>query len=172
MIVPADADPNHAEASVAFERFYRGNYRSVVLLAFTTTRSTEEAEGIAQEAFLQLYRRWDRVTARERWVRRATVSLSTSWVRRRVAERAVVRKEASRLGGDSYEIDATSGADMARLLSLLPPRQRMAVILRYVDDQSDRDIAEVLGCRPGTVKSMLYRARESLRMEVSHEQRR
>ena len=56
-------------------------------------------------------------------------------------------------------------------LACLSPRQRAAVVLRYVEDMSERDIANALGCRPGTVKSLLSRALHSLQREVDNASR-
>jgi RNA polymerase sigma factor (sigma-70 family) len=61
-------------------------------------------------------------------------------------------------------------AEVWSALAALPARQRAAVVLRYVEDLSERDIAAVLKCRPGTVKSMLSRARDVLRKELSDDQ--
>ena len=56
------------------------------------------------------------------------------------------------------------GADeLFDVLDALPARQRAAIVLRYWDDLDEREIAEVLGCRPGTVGSLLHRAVARLR---------
>lgn len=148
----------------AFEALYAAAYRPTVFLAFATTQSVEAAEEIAQEAFLQLYRNWDRVTDHRAWLRRAVMSLSTSWVRRAVRARTV----GTTLMPDQVGPDIS--AEVWSTLAKLPPRQRAAIVLRYVEDLSERDIAAVLKCRPGTVKSMLSRARVVLRKELSDDQ--
>jgi len=51
-------------------------------------------------------------------------------------------------------------------LQHLPPRQRAVVVLRYFEDLSEREVAQVLGIRPGTVKSRLHYALERLEVEV------
>jgi RNA polymerase sigma factor (sigma-70 family) len=56
------------------------------------------------------------------------------------------------------------------LLSVLRPRQRVAVTLRYYEGLSEQQIADVLGCRPGTVKSLLSRSMVKLQEELRHVQ--
>src|SRR5262245_60004188 len=70
-----------------FDEVYLRTYRRMVLLAFGTTGSLALAEEIAQDAFAQLYKRWDAITAKEAWLRRAVVSLATTWLRRHLLER-------------------------------------------------------------------------------------
>jgi RNA polymerase sigma-70 factor (sigma-E family) len=165
-VVTMDAlRPVPSRDPAAFEAFYAAAYRPMVFLAFTTTQSVEAAEEIAQEAFVQLYRNWDRVTDHRAWLRRAVISLSTSWVRRTVKSREVDTVPPLVSQGES-EVSA----EVWSALSALPPRQRAAIVLRYVEDLSERDIAAVLQCRPGTVKSMLSRARDVLRRELSDDQ--
>jgi RNA polymerase sigma factor (sigma-70 family) len=137
----------------------------MVFLAFTTTQSVEAAEEIVQEAFVQLYRNWERVTEHPAWLRRAVMSLSTSWVRRTVRSRTL----------DSVpplvnQVEPEVSVEVWSALAALPARQRAAIVLRYVEDLSERDIAAALKCRPGTVKSMLSRARDLLRKELSDDQ--
>ena len=148
----------------AFEALYVAAYRPMVFLAFATTQSVEAAEEIAQEAFVQLYRNWDRVAEHRAWLRRAVMSLSTSWVRRTVRARTVGALPLH------DQVEPGMSVEVWSALAALPPRQRAAVVLRYVEDLSERDIAAVLKCRPGTVKSMLSRARDVLRKELSDDQ--
>lgn len=153
--VPSRRDP------ADFEALYVAAYRPMVFLAFATTQSIEAAEEIAQDAFVQLYRNWDRVTEHRAWLRRAVMSLSTSWVRRTVRARTVG------ILPPPHQVGPDISAEVWSVLAALPARQRAAVVLRYVDDLSERDIAAALKCRPGTVKSMLSRARDVLRKELS-----
>lgn len=154
--------PKLAAAAQTFDEFYRGTYRSMVLLARATTQSEEAAEEIVQDAFVQLYQRWDRVETPAAWMRRAVISLCTSWVRHTVQARS-----APVAMPDRPTQDPDAVMDVWSALSKLPPRQRAAVVLRYLEDLPERDIAHALGCRVGTVKSTLSRARQSLRTELT-----
>jgi RNA polymerase sigma factor (sigma-70 family) len=59
------------------------------------------------------------------------------------------------------ELDETWG-----VLRRLPDRQRMAVVLRFYEDLSEAEIAELLGCRPGTVKSLIHRGLAKVKKEI------
>lgn len=138
-----------------FDAFYRSQWLPMVRFASLTTGSTPLAEEIVQEAFTEVYRRWDRIEVPIGYLRRAVSHRCTSWVRRQRLERRV------------HAATLTQGLD-TRLVELLDamkvltPRQRAAIVLRYLDDLSEAEIATLLSCRPGTVKSLLARARTRL----------
>jgi RNA polymerase sigma factor (sigma-70 family) len=67
---------------------------------------------------------------------------------------------------DELPEGATQAVVRASLLGL-PHRQRAAIVLRYYEDLPEKRVAELLGCRPGTVKSLLSRGLASLRAEIS-----
>lgn len=150
------AGPAGGDRDEAFVALYTRLHPRLVRFALATTGSLAEAEELAQDAFTQLYRRWDDVREPEPWVWRATASLATSWVRRRVRERAAP------VDGGSDPLPAST-TEFLSLLADLTPQQRRAVFLRFHEDFSEARIAEVLGCRPGTVKSSLSRALATLR---------
>lgn len=132
----------------------------LVRLAYVTTESLPLAEEAAQDAFLQLYRLRHTVRQPDAWLRQAVVSKVTSWVRRRRLERAHARAE------KPGAVPPMAAVEFVALLSPLSPRQRAAVFLRYHEDLSEQDIARVMGCRPGTVKSLINRALTRLREET------
>lgn len=150
-----------------FTELYCRSYRASVMLAYATTGSLADAEDIAQEAYAQLYRSWHRIHAHDAWLRRAIVSLSTTWVRRQVRARAALAE----LNAASETRPVDEEVAIWQSLASLSPRQRAAVVLRYVEDMSEREIANALGCRPGTVKSLLSRAFHSLQREVDNASR-
>jgi RNA polymerase sigma factor (sigma-70 family) len=135
-------------------------------LAYLTTDSLAAAEDIVQDAFVELYRRLPEVIDPPRWLYRAVSNRSISWIRRIIVARRYVRDTG--LPEDHPPPDASCTAVRQALLRL-KPRHRAAVFLRFYMDMSEADIAEALGCRPGTVKSMLHRSLNVLR-EVLDEQ--
>lgn len=143
-----------------FTELYCRTYRASVMLAYATTGSVTDAEDIAQEAYAQLYRSWHRIQAHEAWLLRAIISLSTTWVRHQARSRAALGK----VGAAQEARPVDGGTAIWQSLTCLSPRQRAAVVLRYVEDMSERDIANALGCRPGTVKSLLSRALRRLQV--------
>lgn len=142
-----------------FEALYADRWHAMVRLAVLTTGSTALAEEIVQDAFVQLHRNWAHVENPSAWLRIAVVNHGRSWVRRQVLERRH-RPDAV----DAVMLD--EGVVVRKALDKLSARQRAAVVLRFYQDLPEAEIAEVLGCRPGTVKSLLGRAKNTLRKEL------
>lgn len=142
---------------------YRREYHSVVALAYGLSGSRGAAEELAQEAFLEAHRAWDRISAYDdpgAWVRRVVVNRSVSRVRRRVAEAKAIARVAGR-----RELPAElpeSAAEFWRAVRKLPDRQAQVIALHYLEDRSIADIADVLEISPDTVKVHLHRGRRTL----------
>ncbi|GAA1506673.1 SigE family RNA polymerase sigma factor [Dactylosporangium maewongense] len=145
----------------AFREVYAVHYPALVRLAYLTTGSLAAAEDVAQEAFIEWFRRGDQVREPVPFLRRAVVSRCTSWVRRRRLERrhATASRELS--------AETTPDAQVVRAaLRKLSPRQRAAVFMRFYLDLPEAQIAAALGCRPGTVKSLLHRALTAIKEDL------
>jgi RNA polymerase sigma-70 factor (sigma-E family) len=157
--VKAVTDPggDRAEPYVAesFEALYADEVDAMARLAFLMVGSVEQAEELVHDAFAQLYERWDRVDNPGGYLRTCVVNGCRDRLRRRSVER---RHPAGSPGTSEQETDL-----LADVLASLPYKQRAAVVLRYYEDRSEADIAELLGVRPGTVKSLLHRGLASLR---------
>jgi RNA polymerase sigma factor (sigma-70 family) len=134
--------------------------------------SREEAADIAQEVALDALRSADRLRdpqAFDAWVRKIAVRHAIRALRRRRAPATAVPiglgwdfADVPAVEGDRDLLIAARGA-LAQALTTLPPRQRVALALRYVHDLTDREIADALGCRRGTVNALLSRGRAALR---------
>lgn len=131
------------------------------------------AEDIAQDGLVVAYRRWDEVSALESplgWVRRVVTNKSVSLIRRRLAELRAL----TRIGSlaDRRTDAPESDADFWALVRSLPRRQAQVVALHYVCDMSVVEIAETLGCKEGSVKASLFKARQHLltNLRVSSEE--
>jgi RNA polymerase sigma-70 factor (ECF subfamily) len=138
--------------------------------------SREEAADIAQDVALDALRALDRLrdpAAFDAWVRRIAVRHTLRALRKQRSRPLELPVGLTSGIGDlpAEEVDrdlllAARGA-LAQALTTLPPRQRVALTLRYVHDLPDREIAEALGCRRGTVNALLSRARATLRQSPS-----
>lgn len=148
---------------IAFTDFYQREYRSVVGLAYALTGSGASAEELAQDAFTSAYRKWSKVSGYERpeaWVRQVLVNATRSWGRRQQAElRAMTRIRGRR---QPLAELPESAEEFWQAVRRLPARQAQAIALRYLEERSVDDIAEILSCRPGTVKTHLHRGRRAL----------
>jgi RNA polymerase sigma-70 factor (sigma-E family) len=153
----------------AFDVVYASQYVPLVRLAYLTTASAAAAEDLVQDAFGEWLRRRDSVREPAAYLRRAVVSRSTSWVRRQRLERryrAWTRSDTDAPQHGEADSDAIA---VRAALQVLNARQRAAVFLRYYLDLPEADIAAALGCRPGTVKSLLHRSLATLRSHLDEE---
>ncbi len=145
--------PHTRHTEDLFRQVYAEQFAVMVRLAHLTTGSRPAAEDLVQDVFLKLHQHWHDVDNPVFWLRRAVVNRCTSWVRRRVLE----RRHAHTAGPPSLPGLSPDARAVRDALAQLRPRQRAAVFLRYYLDMSESEIADALGCRPGTVKSLLHR---------------
>jgi RNA polymerase sigma factor (sigma-70 family) len=96
------------------------------------------------------------------------VNLANSHFRRLRLERAYLEWEAG-LPRPVRDIDVATRATIRSAMLQLTPRQRAAIVLRFYEDLSERQTADLLGCRPGTVKSLVSQGLERLRSGMSGE---
>jgi RNA polymerase sigma-70 factor (sigma-E family) len=151
-------------APSSFERLYADAYVPMVRLALLLTGSPAQAEELVQDAFVRVFARWAEVETPRAYLRQAVVNACRSHHRRRGRELRHGPGAATRAQSTDADIDLTRTA-----LASLPDRQRKAVVLRFYEDLSEAEIAAVLGCRPGTVKSLLSRAMVRLRKVLPDE---
>ncbi len=145
--------------------------RSPALLrtAFLLTGSRADAEDLLQTALAKTYLSWDRIRDREAldgYVRRILVNAQTSWWRRRKVDEYATDELPERPARDSapdFADDLALHDALWTALATLPPRQRAMVVLRYYEDLSEAETAQVLGVSVGTVKSTTFRALAKLR---------
>ena len=141
------------------EDLYRSQRLAMVRLARLLTDSSAVAEEIVQDAFIRFARSPGRKNEPAAYLRVIVVNLCRSQQRRTLIERRLAPR-APLLSGIP-EIDETWD-----LVRKLPFRQRAVLMLRYYEDLSEADIARVLNCRPGTVKSALHRGIAALRKQL------
>jgi RNA polymerase sigma-70 factor (sigma-E family) len=139
------------------------NRVELVRLAHLITGSNVVAEDVVQEAVVGLRRHWQQVDNPGGYLRTSVVNLARRHLRRRDVERRHAAVDPTeRQVTDDPEIDDTWAA-----ICRLPSRQRAVLALRFYEDLSYTEIAEILGCRVGTVKSNLHRGLARLRKELS-----
>ena len=135
--------------------------RSPALLrtAYLLTGDRGHAEDLLQSALAKAYRHWGRIRRAgnpEAYVRTVLLNEQRSWWRRRGSREVVVAEVPD--GGGPDEPGAYAERDrLWRALAAMPPRTRAVLVLRYWEDLSEADTAEILGCSVGTVKSQASR---------------
>lgn len=152
-------------APAGFEAFVLGRSRDLLRTAHLLTGDRGHAEDLLQQALERLARNWSRVHGDpEGYVRRILVNLATDRWRargRRVGEVLGLRHDAPVRHDDHARVEQQY--DLVRALRTLPPRQRTVLVLRYFVDLPEGEVAELLGCSVGTVKSTTSRALARLR---------
>jgi RNA polymerase sigma-70 factor (sigma-E family) len=131
--------------------------------------SRELAEDLTQETLLRVWRHWSRVSTMsrpDRWALRVAFNLAKSGFRRvRIARRVAALSDPAHAAA-AAEADATDAIAVRAAVATLPSRQRAAVVLRYFNDLSVADTAEILGCAEGTVKALTSQAVANLRRSI------
>ena len=145
-----------------YERSAPGGFR----LAYLLTGDRALAEDLVQEAFLRFVGRLHHLRdpeAFDAYLRRTIVNLSKDVFRRRAVERSYLQGRKAELREGHTDRDVAAYETMRTALLSLPARQRAAIVLRYYEDLPESDIADLLRCRPATVRSLVARGLESLR---------
>jgi RNA polymerase sigma-70 factor (sigma-E family) len=154
-------------AGVGFADFVHENSRALYATALILTRSESAAEELLQDTLARLYPRWERVASADSpiaYVRRAVINGFVSGQRRRRREVPVWAVPEGGSQADVAEAVSERGALLERL-STLPPRQRAAIVMRYLYDRPDDEIAKALDCRVATVRSLISRGLVALRAQ-------
>jgi RNA polymerase sigma-70 factor (sigma-E family) len=137
-----------------------------IRLAYLLTGDRAVAEDLVQEAFVRFVGRLRFLRdadAFEPYLRRTIVNLSKNHFRHRAVERAYLERVGPRIEDTSTDPDIATYDSVRSALLRLPLRQRTAIVLRYFEDLPDPTIAELLGCRLATVRSLVARGLEALR---------
>ena len=134
------------------DELYRARYGAMVRLAYLMVGDQGTAEELVQDAFVRVAGRLESADSPSAYLRTAVVNACRSHLRHLRVQRAHLRTQ--------RVVEGASDApdELFDALARLPARPRAAVVLRYYEDLSEAEIASALGCRPGTVKSMLHRA--------------
>lgn len=150
-----------------FDQFVAAHVDDLLRTAYLIVWDEGEAEDLVQECLLKVARRWPRVRRMEQpraYARRILVNLALDGARARVQRRRELEPEAaaSLIAVDPVPILETR-AELLEALGQLHERQRAVLVLRYFNDLTEAQVAEVLGCSPGTVKSSASRGLARLR---------
>lgn len=162
------------ESAGKLDLLYRTYSPDALRVAYLLTGDRALAEDLMQEAFVRVLGRFrDLRNGDAFWwyLRRTIVNLSNSHFRRLRVERAHLARERSTVLG--AEVGAAAAPDveererMRAALAGLRPQQRAAIVLRFYEDLSEAETADILRCPVGTVKSMVSRGMASLREELT-----
>lgn len=162
------AQRDDAERDRQIAALFDEHYDGLCDLAFLIMGDRHMAEEIVMEALLKTFTGWGRIRDKRRsdvYLKRAVVNLCRSKIRRKMIEvrqNAVYRRREERKAPDwDPDVHETS-REVWAAIKQLPPRQRTAIVLHYVHALPESEIAEIMDCSVGTVRSQLSRARGKL----------
>ena len=154
-----------------FEDFVAGRGQALQRFGFALTGDWALAEDLLQTALAKAYPRWSRVERDnpEAYVRKIMVNTWSSWWRRKWRGEVPAARvpETTAPDGLAAFTAVDSRQALRDALAQLPPRQRAVVVLRYHQDLSEAQVAELLGITVGTVKSQAAKALAALRAQAA-----
>ncbi len=156
-----------ARARTEFERFAAVHADGLLRNAYLMAGDRGEAEDLVQECLLRLARKWPRVRSMEHpgaYARRVLFNLILDGGPQRARRRTeLVASQTEFAGEDEAAASLEDHVELLRALGGLPPRQRAVLVLRYFVDLPVEEVATILDCPPGTIKSSTSRGLERLR---------
>jgi RNA polymerase sigma-70 factor (sigma-E family) len=153
------------DSEESFAQYARGRSAALTRIAYLLTGDAHLAEDLVQETLLSVVGRWRRIVAGgdpDAYVRRALYHKHISFWRRRRRRPDLVHEPADRPIPDPAARIA-DGLTLRLALARLAPGQRAVLVLRFYEDRTEEEVAELLGCRVGTVKSQTRDALARLR---------
>ena len=162
-----DAEPNAgAQPAASFATWYAAEHPKVLGALRVLSGNRDAAADATDEAFVRALARWSRVGRMESpaaW----TFQVALNALRRDVRRRGVAKTRHEELARDGvrnsqHGVSGLPDPELWMIVDALPERQRMAIVLRYVADLPEADIAAVMGIRRGTVAATLAQARARL----------
>jgi RNA polymerase sigma-70 factor (sigma-E family) len=156
------------ERDLTYADFVEHHWAALYRSAYLLTGDHQRAEDVVQTALMKVYLAWPRVVSMshpEAYVRTVMVNQLTSWWRRRSSTEspALTLVEPIQPAFDEGVVQARA---MWSHVLALPPRQRAVVVLRYYEDRSEAEIAEILEISTGSVKTHAHHALASLRSRL------
>lgn len=153
------------EHSPEFADFVALRYGDLLRTAYLLTGSQHAAEDLVQACLLKAMPRWAGIAEPITYLRRVMVNQRVSWWRRLRSEQ-LRADPPDRIAPDGAAA-AAERTSLLAALATLPPRMRAVLVLRFWEDQSEAETADLLGCSVGTVKAQASRGLDRLRTVLS-----
>ncbi|MCO8273739.1 SigE family RNA polymerase sigma factor [Actinoplanes sp. TRM 88003] len=158
-----------AESEEGFREFVQARFAPLRALAYVTCGDWQAAEDAVSGALSRLYLKWDKVATPEAYARKAVIRAAIGEKRRPWRREHAVGEAFPDVVAPDRSGDVDERLRLRAALRRVPPRQRAALVLRYIEGLSLDETAEVLGCAPGTVKSQTSRGLDTLRAVLAAE---
>jgi RNA polymerase sigma-70 factor (sigma-E family) len=158
----------NSQAGMSFDSFVSSQTSNLIGFAYLLTSDREEAREIVQDVLVKLWPRWDKLVAKGdpgAYVRRCIANARVSrWRRRRNTEPLT----------DDISVEDSSAGYAARdwavrLCATLPQKQRVAVVLRVLEDREFAEVAQICECSEASARSLVSRGLAKLRQQLTPE---
>jgi RNA polymerase sigma-70 factor (sigma-E family) len=161
------------ELDESFAAFVREHGERHLRMAVLLTGDWHAAEDLVQASLIKLYRVWPRVDPAtgdpDAYLRRIVVNTQRSWWRARWRRETPMADPPDTAARDAHADASALAAVIRQALRELPRRQRTVLVLRYFEDLPEAEVAALLGCSPGTVKTHAHRGLRALRARLGDE---
>jgi len=150
----------------AFAELVKAHQGSVFSIGLRMLNRRDVAEDLAQDVFLQLYRKLDTIESLQHlgfWLRRVAANLAIDWMRRAPYIATLPLDESADVSAPEADSDPLMSRELTRLLGELAPHPRAVMLLRYQEDRDVAEIAAMLDMPVNTVKSHIKRSLTALR---------
>ena len=158
-----------AQDEEAFTAFVHASSSSLLSTAFALTRDRQLAEDLVQTALARCYVAWPRIHSAdpEAYVRRTLINAQRNAWRRRLPSLSWRADVPDRQSSQRFEDEVVERRALLDAVASLSSRQRAVLVLRYYEDRSDAEIAELLGCTVGSVKRHASRGLRHLQQHAA-----
>jgi RNA polymerase sigma-70 factor, ECF subfamily len=155
--------------AAAFAELVRAHQGSVFSIGYRMLNRRDAAEDLAQDVFLQLYRKLEHIESLEHlgfWLRRVAANLAIDWLRRLPHTTTQPLEEGAGVAAPHREEDPFMSRELDRLLGELTPPARAVMLLRYQEDLDVAEVGAALDMPVNTVKSHIKRSLTQLRSRM------
>jgi RNA polymerase sigma-70 factor (sigma-E family) len=164
--------PDRDVIDEGFAAYVRERGEHQLRVAVLLTGDWHAAEDLVQASLVKLYRAWPRLDTRadpDAYLRRIMINTHRSWWRARWRRETPAAMLPERPAGDDLADRQAAGAVVRQALARLPRQQRAVLVLRYCEDLPEAEVAALLGCTAGTVKTHAHRGLRALRALLGSE---
>lgn len=165
-----DGERDDGERDERFTDYVRARGDHYLRVAAMLTGDWQTAEDLLQASLVKLYRAWpklDTSTGPDAYLRRIIVNTHRSWWRARWRRETPAAELPDDATGEDIAGSHALGVVVRQSLARLPRQQRAVLVLRYLEDLPEAEVARLLGCSTGTVKTHAHRGLRALRESLA-----
>jgi len=170
------AEAHSEQTHAAFSQFLEARQDQILGVAYRLLRHRDDAFDVLQEVACILYKRWDSLDASNNidgWLYRVTVNECHRWLRQRARQprpegeaEQLAAAQAHKPGQEARVSALQFQAFLADALALLSEQERVAFLLRDIEQRPGKQLAALMGCQPATARGYYFNARKKLAAHI------